>query len=102
MISKNSFIGFGRRLVFYIKTIETIHIDTYLVYPCDLMIDDSENKDFTRIRFCESENKLFDARFMKMNKNITQELQKILYVNSFAKSLFYLTSFRSRDVFPKR
>ena len=36
---------------FYIKIIETIYIDTYLVYPGGLMIDDSENKDFARLRF---------------------------------------------------
>ena len=42
------------------------------------MIDDSENKDFVRIRFGESENKLFVARFIKMNKEVTRELQAFL------------------------
>ena len=42
------------------------------------MIDDSENKDFVRIRFGESENKLFVARFIKMNEKVTRELQAFL------------------------
>ena len=51
-LKKNSFIGFGSRLIFYIKIIETIYIDVrYIVYPGGVMIDDSENKDFARLRF---------------------------------------------------
>ena len=98
-LKKNSFIGFGSRLIFYIKIIETKYIDVrYIVYPGGLMIDDSENKDFARLRFWKSESKLFYARFIKINKKVNCKLQTFLYV----KSLFYSASFSSRDVFPKR
>ena len=50
-LKKKFIIGFGSRLVFYVKIIETIYTDTYLVYPGGLMIDDLENKDFARLRF---------------------------------------------------
>ena len=79
LISKNSFLGFGSRLDFYLKIIETIiYIDSYLVYPGDLIINDSENKDVARIKFCELEFKLFVARFIKVNKKLTRELQMFL------------------------
>ena len=58
MILKNSLLGFGRRLAIYIKIVVTIYTETYRVYPGDFMIDDSENKDFARIKYCVSENKL--------------------------------------------
>ena len=46
------------------------------------MIDDSENKDFARLRFWKPEGKLFYARFIKINKKVNCELQTFLYVKS--------------------
>ena len=45
------------------QIIEIMYTEAYLVYPADFMIEDSENKDFARKKFCKSENKLFAARF---------------------------------------
>ena len=102
LISKNPILGFRRRLVFYIKTIETIYIDIYLVYRGDLMIDDLENKDFAKIKFCESENKLFDARFVKMNEKVTRKLQTFLCIKFVCKKPFLFSFFQFWRCFSKK
>ena len=76
------------------------------------MIDDSENKDFVRTKFCESENKIFVARFIsieqKSNSRITNIFPKILPVDAkrlckvYLQKAFLLPPFSYRDIFPKK
>ena len=83
MILKNSLLGFVRRLPFYIKIIVTIYTETYRVYPDDFMIDDSENKDFTRINPVNRRTNLLRDLHV-MNKRVTRESQ------TFSQNIFLL------------